>query len=153
MTPKFKTALFAGSFNPFTLGHKSIADRTLKFCDRLVIGFGTNPDKHDSDVVARIADVKRIYADDQRVSVVQYVGLTVDFARECGADFMVRGVRSVADFEFERNLADINLRISGIETLLLTALPELSYVSSSMVRELKANGVDVSPYLPQIPLK
>ena len=148
MTHRSKTALFAGSFNPFTKGHKSIADRTLGLCDRLVIGFGTNPDKPDSDVMARIEAVKEIYADDPRVSVAQYTGLTVDFARECGADFMIRGVRSVADFEYERNLADINLRLSGIETLLMPALPELSYVSSSMVRELKANGVDVTPYLP-----
>ncbi|MDE6006461.1 MAG: pantetheine-phosphate adenylyltransferase [Muribaculaceae bacterium] len=149
MTPRFKTALFAGTFNPFTIGHKSIADRVLQIADRLVIGFGVNPDKPDPGAVSRLAGVKRLYADDPRVTVVQYSGLTTDFARECGADFMIRGVRSVADFEYERNLADINLKISGIETLLLPALPELSYVSSSMVRELAANGVDISPYVPQ----
>ena len=149
MTRKYKTALFAGTFNPFTIGHKSIADRALKIADALVIGFGVNPAKPDPDSVARVAAVKRLYADNPRVTVVQYAGLTTEFARECGADFMVRGVRSVADVEYERNLADINLKISGIETVLLPALPELSYVSSSMVRELEANGVDISPYLPR----
>lgn len=149
MTQRYKTALFAGTFNPFTIGHKSIADRALRIAEKLVIGFGVNPEKPDPDALGRVADVKRLYADDPRVTVVQYAGLTVDFARECGADFMVRGVRTVADFEYERNLADINLKISGIETILLPALPELSYVSSSMVRELAANGVDVSPYIPR----
>lgn len=149
MTQRFKTALFAGTFNPFTIGHQSIADRALTIADRLVIGFGVNPEKPDPEAVSRIARVKRLYADNPRVTVVQYSGLTVEFARECGADFMVRGVRTVADFEYERNLADINLKISGIETILLPALPELSFVSSSMVRELEANGADISPYIPR----
>lgn len=149
MTPKSRTALFAGSFNPFTIGHKSIVDRTLSLCDRVVIGLGANPDKPDDSVDARIKAIERVYADDPRVTVERYSGLTVDFARECGADFMVRGVRSVADFEYERNLADVNLHISGIETLLLTALPELSYISSSMVRELASHGRDVTGYLPK----
>lgn len=149
MTPKFRTALFAGSFNPFTIGHKSIVDRTLSLCDRVVIGLGANPDKPDDSVDARIKAIERVYADDPRVTVERYSGLTVDFARKCGADFMVRGVRSVADFEYERNLADVNLHISGIETLLLTALPELSYISSSMVRELASHGRDVTGYLPK----
>lgn len=149
MTPKFRTALFAGSFNPFTIGHKSIVDRTLSLCDRVVIGLGANPDKPDDSVDARIKAIERVYADDPRVTVERYSGLTVDFARECGADFMVRGVRSVADFEYERNLADVNLHISGIETLLLTAMPELSYISSSMVRELASHGRDVTGYLPK----
>ncbi|MDE7180211.1 MAG: pantetheine-phosphate adenylyltransferase [Muribaculaceae bacterium] len=148
MTPKYKTALFAGTFNPFTTGHKSIADRALKLADRLVIGFGVNISKSDPGAISRIARVKELYADNPAVTVVQYSGLTTDFARECGADFMVRGVRSVADFEYERNLADVNLKLSGIETILLPALPELSYVSGSMVRELIAHGADASPYLP-----
>lgn len=148
MTPKYKTALFAGSFNPFTIGHKSIVDRTLRICDRVVVGFGSNPGKPDTGLVERIAATKRVFAGEPRVTVVQYGGLTVDFARECGADFMVRGVRGTADYEYERNLAEVNLRISGIETLLMPALPELGYVSSSMVRELAANGRDVREFLP-----
>lgn len=148
MTQRSKTALFAGSFNPFTIGHKSIVDRTLQFCDRIVIGIGYNPAKTGDNPEARMAEIARIYADAPRVSVEYYTGLTVDFARRCGADFMVRGVRGCTDFEYERNLAETNLRISGIETVLLPALPELSFVSSSMVRELAANGRDVSEFLP-----
>lgn len=148
MTPKYRTALFAGSFNPFTVGHKSIVDRILPLCDRVVIGIGINPDKPDEGIEARTAAVESIYAGDPRVSVARYTGLTADFARKCGASFMVRGVRSVADFEYERNLADVNLRISGIETLLLPALPELACISSSMVRELASHGHDVSGFIP-----
>ena len=149
MTPKSKTALFAGSFNPFTIGHKSIADRALKFCDRLVIAIGINSGKDDdAGINGRLASVERIFADEPRVTVASYDGLTVDFARRCGADFMVRGVRDVKDFEYERSLAEINLRISGIETVLLPALPELSYISSSMVRELESYGHDVKQFLP-----
>lgn len=148
MTPKSKTALFAGSFNPFTIGHKSIADRTLKICDRLIIAFGCNKDKPDSNLERNMADVSRLYAGDDRISIVSYSGLTTDFARKCGADFMVRGVRNSIDFEYERNLAETNLRISGIETILLPALPELSYISSSMVRELASYGHDIKEFLP-----
>lgn len=148
MTRKFRTALYPGSFNPFTIGHKSIVERTLAICDRVIIAVGCNPDKPDGNAAARVAGIKRIFADDPRVDAVLYSGLTVDLARECGADFMVRGVRGNADYEYERNLAEVNLRISGIETLLMPALPELSFVSSSMVRELRANGYDVSGFLP-----
>ena len=148
MTPKYRTALFAGSFNPFTTGHKSIVDRTLRVCDRVVVGFGSNPAKPDAGLAGRMESVRRVFADEPRVEVASYSGLTVEFARECGADFMVRGVRGVSDYEYERNLAEVNLRISGIETLLMPSLPELGFVSSSMVRELAANGRDVSEFLP-----
>lgn len=149
MTQKCRTALFAGSFNPFTIGHQSIVERTLKFCDRVVIGFGVNLSKPDSEIASRISAVESLYSADPRVVVMSYSGLTVDFARVCKADFMVRGVRSNSDFEYERNLAEVNLRISGIETLLMPALPELSCVSSSMVRELKSYGHNVDEFLPQ----
>lgn len=148
MTQKSKTALFAGTFNPFTIGHKSIVDRTLKICDRVIIGFGCNLEKLGTELEQNIIKVESLYASDQRVKVLQYNGLTVDFAKECGADFLVRGVRDTRDFDYERNLAEINLRISGLETILLTALPELSFISSSMVRELAAYGKDISKFIP-----
>jgi len=149
MTQKFRTALFAGSFNPFTIGHKSIVERTLAICDRVVVAVGYNPAKPIDDADKRVAAIRKIFADNQNVEAALYSGLTVDFARKCGADFMVRGVRGVSDFEYERNLAEVNLRISGIETMLMPALPELSYISSSTVRELAANGYDVSRFLPE----
>lgn len=148
MTQRYRKALFAGSFRPFTIGHKSIVERTLKLCDSLIIGVGCNPDKPAEDINRRVDDIREIFAGDPRVEVEAYSGLTVDYARRQGVGFMVRGVRSVSDFEYERNLAEVNLRISGIETVLLTALPELSFVSSSTVRELEANGYDVSEFLP-----
>ena len=139
--------LYAGTFNPFTIGHKSIVDRLLAMGERVVIGIGHNPDKPDLGIERRLEDIREIYRENPRVEVAKYVGLTVDFARACGADYMVRGVRNSTDFEYERNLAEINLRISGVETLLMPSLPELGFVSSSMVRELRANGRDATEFI------
>ena len=144
-----KTALFAGSFDPFTLGHKSIADRGLEIFDRLVIGVGVNPAKQGwLPVEERLARIRRVYASDPRVEVISFTGLTVEVAHACGARFLLRGVRSVADFEFERQLADINRNISGLESVLIYALPEYASLSSSAVRELASYGVDIAPYIP-----
>lgn len=141
--------LFPGTFDPFTIGHASLVERALPMCDRLVIAIGYNPSKSSAETVAeRVRNIERIYASEPRVSVVSYTGLTVDLCRRLGAGWMLRGVRSVADFEYERNLADINRRLAGIETMLLYSLPELSYISSSMVRELAMHGHDISKYLP-----
>ena len=147
MTRNYRKVLYAGTFNPFTIGHKSIVDRLLAMGERVVIGIGHNPDKPDMDIERRLEDIREIYREDPRVEVAKYVGLTVDFARACGADYMVRGVRNSADFEYERNLAESNLRISGVETLLMPSLPELGFVSSSMVRELQANGRDATEFI------
>lgn len=148
MIPKSKTALFAGSFNPFTIGHQSIVERSLKICDKVIIGFGYNIDKPVEPVDKNMAIVMELYAGNDRVSVAKYTGLTVDFARECKADFLVRGVRGATDFEYERNLAEVNLRISGIETILLPALPEMAFISSSMVRELASYGHNINEFIP-----
>ena len=145
-----KTAVFPGSFDPFTIGHKDIADRALAIFDRLVIAVGYNIHKASADSIAhRTAAIEEIYAADGRVSVEAYTGLTVDFARKHGAQFIVRGLREVKDFEYERNLADTNAAISDIETVFLTARPEFGFVSSSMVRELTAHGYDASRFLPK----
>lgn len=144
-----RKAVFPGSFDPFTIGHKDIADRALKIFDNLIIGIGYNIHKAAEDTIAkRVKDIEAIFANDERVSVEPYSGLTVDFARSRGAAFIVRGLREVKDFEYERNLADTNAAISDIETVFLTARPDLGFVSSSMVRELIANGYDASRFLP-----
>lgn len=144
-----RIALFAGSFDPFTIGHKSIVDRALPLFDEIVIGVGVNSGKSGHAAATdRCRNIEAVYAAEPRVRVVAFDGLTVDAARREGAQFLLRGVRSVADFEYERQLADINRNISGIESVLIYALPELASVSSSMVRELAAYGVDVSEYLP-----
>lgn len=146
---KMRIALIPGSFNPFTLGHKSLVDRALPLFDRVVIAVGVNSDKHDqSNIAARIADIEALYAHEPRVKVISYGGLTVEACREEGARWMVRGVRTVADFEAERALADMNRNISGVETVIFYTLPEYGSISSTVVRELERYGHDVSQFLP-----
>lgn len=143
------TILFPGSFNPFTVGHSSLVDRILPLFDRVVIAVGKNSGKNgESTVGERIEAIRKLYATEPKVSVISYEGLTVDACRRENARWMLRGVRSTVDFEYERNIADINRRISGIETLLLFTLPEYAAVSSSVVRELESYGHDVSEFLP-----
>ena len=146
-----KTGIFVGSFNPFTIGHDSIVRRALPLFDRLVIGVvGDQVHKPGmAPAEERMAAIRQLYCDEPRIEVKPYYGLAVDFAREEGARFLVKGVRSAKDFEYEREQADINRQIAGIETLLLYAEPQLSSVSSSMVRELQHFGADVSQFLPK----
>ena len=155
MTPKSKTLLFAGSFNPFTRGHLRILERGLVLADRIVVGVGYNIGKTSTpDVDKRIHDIRAAVEPlirnnpEKKIAVSAYSGLTADFAKSVNADFLLRGVRNISDFEYERNLADINLKILGIDTILLCAEPEYGYISSSAVRELEANGFDVKPLLP-----
>ena len=146
-----RIALFAGSFDPFTIGHKSIVDRGLQLFDGIVIAIGINPAKKPwQPLEQRIALLEKIYADDSRIKIATFSGLTVDAARRFGASVLLRGVRTVADFEYERQLADINRNLSGIESVLIYALPQLASLSSSAVRELASHGVDISPYVPTI---
>lgn len=142
------TLVFPGSFDPFTAGHRSLVERALPMCGRLVIAIGVNASKTPPETVAaRLDAIRSLYAGDPRVEVTSYTGLTVDLCATLGARWMLRGVRSVADFEYERNLADINRRLAGVETLLLFALPEMACISSSMVRELASYGHDVTRFL------
>ena len=148
-TDTLPVIVFPGTFDPFTTGHASLVERALPLCSRLVIALGYNPAKASADTVAsRVEAVSALYAGEPRVEVRSYTGLTVDLCHQLGARWMLRGVRSVADFEYERNLADINRRIGGVETLLLFTLPELACVSSSTVRELAFHGHDIKPFLP-----
>lgn len=144
-----RTALFAGSFDPFTVGHASIVSRALPLFDHIIIAVGVNMAKTSADEVSRrVEAIAALYADEPRVTVTHYEGLTVDMAARCGARWLLRGVRSVKDFEYERDMADINRQLSGLETVLLYSLPEHAAVSSSIVRELRSYGRDVSDYLP-----
>lgn len=144
-------ALFAGSFDPFTIGHDSIVRRGLRLFDGgILIAVGFNCNKTStSDIDARLDSIRRIYADEPRVEVTAYSCLTTDLALQSGCGVLLRGARSVKDFEYERDLADINRRISGIDTVILAAEPQLAVVSSSMVRELMRYGKDVSEFLPR----
>ena len=145
-----RKAIFPGTFDPFTLGHHSIVKRTLAFMDEVIIGIGYNDQKHCLlPIEKRLESIRKVYADEPRVKVLAYSGLTVDFAQEQGAEFMVRGIRSVKDFEYEESIADINRKLSGIETIFLFTEPELSAVSSSVVRELLRYGKNVEAFLPK----
>lgn len=141
--------LFPGSFDPFTLGHKSIVDRILPMADEVVIAIGMNAGKKSMfSPEERMAQIQKVYANEPRVKVASYEGLTTDFAESIGATVMVRGVRTAQDFEFERTLADVNRQLTGIETILLITEPQYSAISSSVVRELLSYGKDVKDFLP-----
>ena len=143
------TGIFTGSFDPYTVGHDDILRRALPLFDRIVIGIGVNERKsYMQSAEERMKTIKAIYADEPKVEVKTYNDLTIDFARRENASYIIKGVRSVKDFEYERDQADINRQLSGIETLLLYADPRYSAVSSSMVRELIHFGQDVSRFLP-----
>ena len=144
-----RRALFPGSFRPFTKGHYDIALRALELFDELVIGVGFNIAKGDFDADERIEPIRRLFENNPRVRVEPYSTLTADFAAAIGACAIVRGIRSVKDFEYERDMADINARVAPVETVLLFARPEFAAISSSVVRELAAYGHDVTPFLPQ----
>ena len=145
-----RTGVFVGSFNPFTIGHDSIVRRALPLFDRLVIGVvGDNVHKPDMpSAEERMQAIRELYANEQRIEVKPYHGLAMDFAKAEGAQYIIKGVRSVSDFEYEQWQADFNRRIGGIETILLYTEPELASVSSSALRELQHFGVDITPFLP-----
>ncbi len=145
-----RVALFPGSFDPFTRGHESIVRRALPLFDRFVIAIGVNADKRSfMTMEQRQAWIESVFKDDPKVEVITYTGMTVDVARDMGAQFIVRGVRLIQDFENEKHLAEVNRDLTGIETILLYTLPEYSHISSSIVRELFRFGQDVSVYLPE----
>ena len=146
-----RIGVFVGSFDPFTIGHDSIVRRALPLFDRLVIGVvGDNVHKPDMrPAEERMQAIKALYEGDSRIEVKTYHGLAMDFAKAENARFIVKGVRSMSDFEYEQWQADFNRKLGGIETILLYTEPELASVSSSALRELSHFGVDVSEYLPK----
>ncbi len=156
MTRKFpesagRTAVFAGSFDPFTLGHLSILRRGLTLFDKVIVMIGRNVNKaaEAAKAAERAAQLAETLADfGERVEVTVCDGLVAPEAIRLGATALLRGVRSVADFEYERNMADVNREIAGIETVILTAEPAYGAISSSIVRELASYGYDISRFIP-----
>ena len=132
------------------MGHASIVERGLPLFDRIVIGVGVNDNKRTLYTnEERVRNIQEIYANEPRVKVVAYDDLTVDLAKREGASFILRGIRSVKDFEYERDIAAMNERLSGVETVLLFTEPQYMSISSSVVRELLRFGKDVTEFLPK----
>lgn len=149
-----RTGIFVGSFDPYTIGHDSIVRRALPLFDKIVIGVGFNErKKYMQTTETRVANIMQIYAGEGKIEVKPYNDLTVDFARREGAEFIIKGVRSVKDFEYEREQADINRQLTGIETVLFFAEAGMESISSSVVRELTHFGKDVRKFIPQIELR
>lgn len=145
-----KTALFPGTFDPFTIGHQSLVNRGLDLVDEIIIAIGINDKKLTYfSLEKRIKAIKCLYRNDPRVNVLSYNSLTVDFATEVGAQFILRGIRTVNDFEYEKSIADVNRKLSGIETFILFTEPEHTHISSSIVRELLHYGKDISQFVPK----
>ena len=146
-----KIALFPGSFDPITIAHVDILRRALPLFDKIVVGIGLNSSKQGFlSSETREAIVKALFLKDERIDVQMYEGLTVDFCKKINAQYMVRGVRSVGDFEYEKAIAQINqTMMPEVETIIMLSKPEYSSISSTIVRDILRNSGDVSPFLPQ----
>jgi pantetheine-phosphate adenylyltransferase len=144
-----KRAIFPGSFDPFTLGHYDLVKRGLALFDEIVIGIGRNSTKKDTfPIREREEAIRKIFKDEPRIKVAIYDCLTVDFAKQSDAQFILRGIRCVGDFEYERNMAEANKQLADIETVILYTRPEYAHISSTLVRDLYAYGKDVSAFVP-----
>ncbi len=144
-----RNGIFVGSFDPYTIGHDSIVRRALPLFDKIIIGVGFNErKKYMQTTEQRVKTIKKIYESETKIEVKQYNDLTVDFARREQAEFIIKGVRSVKDFEYEREQADINRQLTGVETVLFFAEAGMESISSSVVRELVHFGKDVRRFLP-----
>ena len=136
-----RIALFPGTFDPFTIGHQSLVRRGLELVDEIVISIGINDKKLTYfSLEKRMEAIWNLYKDNPRVKVMSYNQLTVDFAKEVGAGFILRGIRTVNDFEYEKTIADVNRKLTE---------PEHTHISSSIVRELLRYGKDISQFVPK----
>ncbi|WP_394803895.1 pantetheine-phosphate adenylyltransferase [Parabacteroides leei] len=145
-----RIALFPGTFDPFTIGHQSLVSRGLALVDEIIISIGVNEKKQTYfPLKERLEAIENLYKEELRVKVMSYDSLTVDFAEEVGAGFILRGIRTVNDFEYEKSIADVNRKLSGIETFILFTEPEHTHISSSIVRELLRYGKDISQFVPK----
>lgn len=145
-----RKAIFPGTFDPFTIGHSSLVERSLEIVDEIVIAIGINEKKNSYfSLEQRLEMIRTLYKNDQRISVLSYNSLTVDFAQEVNASLIIRGIRTVNDFEYEKTIADMNRVIAGVETIILFTEPELTHISSTIVRELLNFGHDVSKFIPK----
>jgi pantetheine-phosphate adenylyltransferase len=145
-----KTAVFPGSFDPITIGHESIVLRALDLFDEIIIAVGSNAQKKSFyPLSVRKEMIMRVFQNENRIKVVNYEGLTVDFCKETDVRFILRGLRTSADFEFERAIAQVNKAMEpDIETIFLLTVPEHSHINSTIVRDIISNGGDASMFVP-----
>jgi len=145
-----RICLFPGSFDPVTKGHIDIIQRSVSLFDKLVIGVGINSNKQPMFTTEqRVSWISTIFKNDSRIEVAAYEGLTVDFCKKIGAQYILRGVRYVSDFEYEKAIADMNRMLEGsVETIFLTCAPEYSTISSTLVRDVIRNGGNVTKFVP-----
>jgi pantetheine-phosphate adenylyltransferase len=144
-----KRAVFPGSFDPITLGHLDIVERSIPLFDEIIIGVGTNSEKkYMFSLKKRIDFIEEAFSDYNKISVNQYEGLTIDFCKKIQADFIIRGLRNPADFEFEKAIAHTNRKLSGIETVFMLTGAKTSFISSSIVREIISNQGDYRQLVP-----
>ena len=146
-----RICLFPGTFDPITIGHLDIINRSLKIFDKLVIGIGRNANKAPMfSEEQRQIWIQELYKDNSKVEVVVYDGLTVECCKSVNAHFILRGIRYVNDFEYEKAIADMNRSLdNNIETIFLTCLPQFTSVASTLVRDVIRNGGDASQFLPE----
>lgn len=147
-----KTAVFPGSFDPITRGHESVVRRALPLFDKLYIAIGVNEDKTSPyfPLEKRLKWIKKVFANEPKIEVVTYKGLTVDFCKSINAAFILRGLRTSADFEYERAIAQTNRFLNnGIETVFLLTTPEFTPINSTIVREILKYGGDASQFVPE----
>ena len=150
-----RICLFPGTFDPVTLGHVDIINRALPLFDKIYVGIGINTSKSPMfSAEQRMKWVADIYANEPRVESVVYEGLTVNFCKTIHANFILRGIRYVSDFEYEKTIADANRTLDKqIETIFLTGEPKYTSVASTIVRDIIRNGGDASPFLPDLVAK
>lgn len=150
-----RIALFPGTFDPVTFGHTDIIDRALPLFDKLYIGVGMNANKQPMfPAEVRVQWLNELYRNEPKVDAVMYEGLTVECCKKVGASCIVRGIRYVNDFEYEKAIADMNRSLDGnIETIFLTCLPKYTSVASTLVRDVIRNGGEVSQFVPDVVLK
>lgn len=145
-----RIALFPGTFDPFTIGHQSLINRGLELVDEIIIAIGINEAKQTYFTLEkRLEAIRKLYKNEPRVRVMTYDILTVDFAKEQGALFILRGLRTVHDYEYEKSIADVNRVLAGVDTLILFTEPQYTHISSSIVRELLRYGKDISMFVPK----
>ena len=144
-----KRAVFPGSFDPITLGHLDIVERSIPLFDKIIIGVGTNSEKkYMFSLKKRMDFIEETFSNYNKISVSQYEGLTIDFCKKIQADFIIRGLRNPADFEFEKAIAHTNRKLSGIETVFMLTAAKTSFISSSIVREIISNQGDYTQLVP-----